>query len=380
MNSTESIKYKRFGFDNNSYLQTQKKAILDRVDKFRGGRLYIEIGGKFLFDPHAARVLPGYDPENKVRLLEELKSVAEIVFCVSAVGIIENRQLKNQKESYSETILKMATEIKEKIATPIIVINLTPREVPDEVKDVSQKFKEAGFTVYLRYQIENYSANVENTLSSEGFGNDDYIESNKQLFIVTGAGSNSGKMSTCLGQIYLDYKNNLNSGYAKFETFPIWSLPLDHPVNLAYEAATADIGDYNMVDPYHLDAYGQRSINYNRDVDAFRILKGLTRSFLPESSPLNDYQSPTDMGINHAGSAIRDDEVVCVASLREILRRKDWYQQISERGDGNISWLEKCSKLYIKAFNYMKLRGYSADLSIADPGSEGVSPSEPSIN
>ncbi len=248
---------------------------------------------------------------------------------------------------------------------PKIVINLNDRSKKDVTSDFENNLQKLGYNYYNRYLIEGYPNDTKNVLSENGYGFDDYIETSKKLILVIGAASNSGKMSTCLGQIFQDQQNNIKSGYAKYETFPIWSLPISHPVNLAYEAATADIGDFNVIDTYHEVAYGKRSVNYNRDFEAFEIIKMLSDKFLNKDNPITEYKSPTDMGINFAGYAITDDEIVCIASLNEIRRRRDWYNEILARGgvDKNKS-VKKCESLELQALKYIKEQGYNLDLEI----------------
>lgn len=360
MNSTDTITFLDFGFDPHNYFVTQTKAILERINKFKHGRLYLEIGGKFLFDPHAARVLPGFNPYIKKEIFSYLKYMTEIIFCIDAESIVSNRQLKNTNETYQDVAINMAKEIENNIGLkPFIAINRCSGSNIHKVIEFQKILTEHGFESYKRYVISGYPDNTELILSQNGYAKDEYIPVSKKLILVTGAASNSGKMSTCLGQIYHEHLKGHSSGYAKYETFPIWNLSITHPVNLAYEAATADIGDYNVIDTYHQQAYGKVSVNYNRDVDAFKILKLLGEKFVDENNFIRSYKSPTDMGINTAGFSITIDELVCRASLDEIKRRKDWYQQVISRNQGNKIWIDICIKLQQVAELYMHQHGYS---------------------
>lgn len=359
ISQSDSIEYNSTGFDSRKYFDIQKKKILERIDHFKNGRLYLEIGGKFLFDAHASRVLPGFKPTVKKKIFASLKDHADLFFCVDYDDIVNNRQLSNKKESFLISSLKMAQGIELELEIkPDIVINMCPREKHESIEKFVNKARGVGYKVFFRHRIEGYPHNTEKILSKDGFGIDDYIHNGKPLVLVTGAASNSGKLSTCIGQIYLDHINGINSGYAKFETFPIWNLPLRHPVNLAYEAATADIGDYNEMDHYHKEAYGTEAVNYNRDVDAFELLMELSSKVVNESNFIRHYKSPTDMGINFAGFAITDDEIISLASFHEINRRKKWYQEIVDRNEGEEKWLKKCDELKAEALKYIGEKGY----------------------
>ncbi|MDD3144794.1 MAG: DUF1846 family protein [Candidatus Gracilibacteria bacterium] len=345
MKTSDLTSYNKAGFDGDKYIEMQKNAILDRISKFKH-RLYLEIGGKFLYDPHASRVLPGFFADSKKQIFSSFKDKAEIIFCINARDLKNNRQLSSEDIDYVDYCLNMISDIEKEVGIkPKISIN----RVSDENKDISLNFKnkllENGYISALRYEIIGYPSNTKNVLSSSGYGNDEYIKVEKDLVLVTGAASSSGKMSTCLGQIYHEQKVGQDSGYAKYETFPIWNLPLNHPVNLAYEAATADIGDYNTMDMYHEKAYSMKSVNYNRDVEAFEIVSKLAQDFLPETNYTRSYKSPTDMGINKAGFCIINDEIVKQASISEIDRRYNWYKEIITRGDGDMIWLERCDKI-----------------------------------
>lgn len=363
MNSTDVINYKLTGFDSAKYFQIQKEKILERIEHFKEGRLYLEIGGKFLYDPHASRVLPGFDPDLKKRIFSELAPIVEIIFCIDAESIKNNRQLKNTNETYHHATLGMLKNLEAQLKVkPQVAINLCDRESNKQVDAFIADLKSRGYNTYKRYKIQGYPQDTKMVLSPLGYGADDYIPVTKKLILVTGAASNSGKMSTCLGQMYLEQRKGIKSGYAKYETFPIWNIPLEHPVNLAYEAATADIGDYNQVDTYYEKAYGKISINYNRDVQAFEILLKLGNEIVDKDNFIRMYRSPTDMGINFAGFAITNDEVISVASLHEIRRRRQWYQEILKRGAGSTSWIDKCNTLEAKALNYITQKEYNPNL------------------
>lgn len=366
ISQSDSIEYSVTGFDNQKYFDLQKEKILERIGKFKKGRLYMEIGGKFLFDAHASRVLPGFKPTVKKKIFASLKDHADILFCVDYKDIVENRQLSNEEESYTKASLGIAQDIHLELGVrPDIVINLCEQKKDKSIEKFIDKARGVGYKVYFRHRIEGYPHDTGKILSNDGFGRDDYAHNGKPLVLVTGAASNSGKMSTCIGQIYLDHVNGIDSGYAKFETFPIWNLPLKHPINLAYEAATADIGDYNEMDHYHKEAHGIDAVNYNRDVNAFELLMELGSQIVSESNFIRNYKSPTDMGINHAGFAITDDEIVSIASLHEIDRRKKWYQEIIDRDEGEEKWLTKCDELKTEAMFYIKEKGYNLNLNLA---------------
>ena len=363
--STDTLEYKRNAFNNIKYHDTQRDKILERIDKFKEGRLYLEIGGKFLYDPHAARVLPGFNPRVKADIFVSLKSLIEIIFCINAEDLRTNRQLKSSSQPYTESVLEMLKEVEEKIGIkPQVSINLCDRQMKDKAYEFEDKLDSLGYKTAKRFKIDGYPNDTDNILSDDGYGFDEYIETNKNLVLVIGAASNSGKMSTCLGQIYHDTQRGQNSGYAKYETFPIWTLPLNHPINLAYEAATADIGDYNVIDTYHELAYGKRSVNYNRDVAAFEIVMSIAKDIVADDSYMNEYKSPTDMGINYAGFAIENDQVACIAGLGEIRRRAEWYNEQVERGEGDFQWVRKCKNLENQALRYIRDQGYNPDLEI----------------
>ncbi len=333
INSTDIIQYapEQIGFDGAKYIELQAAAIRERMEKF-SGRLYLEIGGKFLYDPHAARVLPGFDPESKKKIFGLLASDADIIFCMNYKDIVANRQLNNEDMDYTSSCKNIVERITSVLGIkPLIAINMIPFADKNSSAMIRVLSTFAGYEIYKRYMMDGYPHDTAKVLSKNGYGKDEYVPVSKKLVIVTGAASNSGKMSTCLGQIYHEFNHGKDSGYAKYETFPIWNIDLNHPINLAYEAATIDIGDYNEYDPYHEKAYGVKSVNYNRDVEAFDIVKKLAEGFLPEKNFTRNYQSPTDMGISKAGFTITNDENCCKASLEEIQRRKERYDQMVQR-------------------------------------------------
>ncbi|MCK9368562.1 DUF1846 domain-containing protein [Candidatus Dojkabacteria bacterium] len=359
MESYDTIKYKKKGFDNKRYLDLQGKAIKNRINKFKDGRLYLEIGGKLLFDPHAQRVLPGFESENKVKLLKSFEKTSEFIFCVNAYDVSNNRKLDSTNKGYIKSTINLINTLKHRFKSKISVsINLVNDENISFANEYADFLKKLGFTSYLRYEISGYPKS-KSILGENGFGKDEYVPVTKELVIVTGAASNSGKLSTCLGQIYKEHLKGIKSGYAKYETFPIWNLPIHHPVNLAYEAATADIGDFNVIDVYHQHAHNTYAVNYNRDIKAFKILRDFIEEIADNSNYLSHYQSPTDMGINMDGFCIKDDEIISIASLREIERRIQWYNKVKE-----FDAVKKCIELHKKAMKYIEKKKYDLEISI----------------
>lgn len=366
INSTDIILYKKKGFDGEKYIKIQREAILERISTFKKGRLYLEIGGKFLYDTHAARVLPGFIPESKKHIFAALKDQSEILFCVNANDILNDRQLTNQDINYKDHVQNLIKriEIEIWIKPQIVINNIDIQTNFDKILEFEQDFQRKNYKVRERYKIAGYPHNTRSILSDNGFGNDDHIPLTKNLILVTGAASSSGKMSTCLGQIYNDHQIGIESGYAKYETFPIWNLPLNHPVNLAYEAATVDIGDYNMLDPYHQKAYKQEAVNYNRDVEAFEIIMGIAEKIVTKDNPMSKYKSPTDMGINQAGFCISNEEIVSIASHEEIKRRKDWYQEMINRNEWETKRLDQCDEINKKCEEYCANKKYDLTAKI----------------
>jgi len=310
---------KKIGFDNEKYLKEQTAAISDRVNKF-GNKLYLEFGGKLCFDYHAARVLPGYDPNVKIRLLQLLKDKIDIVLCIYAGDIEKGRVRGDFGITYDAATLKLIDDLR-KWGLGILAVVITRFANQPTAATFKNKLERRGVKVYLHYPIEGYPANIDLVASDDGFGKNEYIETKNPIVIVTGPGPGSGKLATCLSQLYQEHKRGINAGYAKFETFPIWNIPLKHPVNIAYEAATADIMDFNLVDPFHLNTYNETAINYNRDVESFPILKLILTRIFNKGAELPMYNSPTDMGVNRAGFGIVDDETVKEAAKQELIRR-----------------------------------------------------------
>ncbi|MCX5702275.1 MAG: DUF1846 domain-containing protein [Candidatus Omnitrophica bacterium] len=310
---------KKIGFDNEKYLKEQSAAILDRVKKF-DNKLYLEFGGKLCFDYHAARVLPGYDPNVKIRLLQQLKDKIDIVLCIYAGDIEKGRVRGDFGITYDAATLKLIDDLR-KWGLDILAVVITRFNNQSSAIIFKNKLEHRGVKVYLHLPIEGYPVNIDLVVSDDGFGRNEYIETRNPIVVITGPGPGSGKLATCFSQLYNEHKRNINAGYAKFETFPIWNLPLKHPVNVAYEAATADIQDFNLVDPFHLNIYKETAINYNRDVESFPILKLILSRIFNKGANLPVYNSPTDMGVNRAGFGIVDDDLVQQAAKQELIRR-----------------------------------------------------------
>lgn len=305
----------KIGFDNEKYLTMQSEHIKQRIGEF-GDKLYLEFGGKLFDDYHASRVLPGFAPDSKLRMLLQMADQAEILIAINAADIEKNKVRHDLGITYDEDVLRLIQEFRDKglYVGSVVITQYSGQSGADQFK---VKLEHRNIKVYRHYCIEGYPSNVPLIVSDEGYGKNDYIETTRPLVIITAPGPGSGKMATCLSQLYHENKRGIKAGYAKFETFPIWNLPLKHPVNLAYEAATADLNDVNMIDPYHLEAYGITTVNYNRDVDIFPVLNAIFEGIYGESP----YKSPTDMGVNMAGFCIMDDEACCGASKQEIIRR-----------------------------------------------------------
>ena len=303
------------GFDNNKYLQMQSEKIRERISQF-GGKLYLEFGGKLFDDYHASRVLPGFAPDSKVRMLMEMKDDAEIIIAISADDIERNKRRGDLGITYDDDTLRLIDAL-QGCGLYVGSVVITHHRGQPAAEKFQRRLEALGIRVYRHYIIPDYPSDVARIVSDDGFGRNDYIETTRSLIVVTAPGPGSGKMATCLSQLYHEHKRGVCAGYAKFETFPIWNLPLRHPVNLAYEAATVDLDDVNMIDPFHLEAYGVTTVNYNRDVEIFPVLNAMFQRIYG-SSP---YKSPTDMGVNMAGYCISDDDVCCAAAKQEILRR-----------------------------------------------------------
>lgn len=306
---------RRVGFDNEKYVKLQSENIQKRIDQF-GGKLYLEFGGKLFDDFHASRVLPGFAPDSKIRMLSEMKDEAEIVIVISANDIERNKVRGDLGITYDVDLLRLVDAFRAAglYVGSVVITHYASQPTADSFK---ARLEKLGLRVYRHYIIPDYPANTALIVSDEGFGKNEYIETQRGLVVVTAPGPGSGKMATCLSQLYHEHKRGIAAGYAKFETFPVWNLPLKHPVNLAYESATADLDDVNMIDPFHLDAYGETTVNYNRDVEIFPVLSAM----MCRINGVSPYKSPTDMGVNMAGFCITDDEACREAGCQEILRR-----------------------------------------------------------
>ena len=319
----------RIGFDNQKYLTTQSEQIRKRIAQF-GGKLYLEFGGKLFDDYHASRVLPGFEPDSKIRMLQQLSDDAEIVIAINAADIEKNKVRGDLGITYDADVLRLIDTFRELnlYVGSVVMTRYTGQASADAFL---KRLNTLGIKCYKHYNIAGYPNDVKHIVSDEGFGINDYIETTRPLVIVTAPGPGSGKMATCLSQLYHEHKRGISAGYAKFETFPVWNLPLKHPVNLAYEAATADLNDVNMIDPFHLEVYGEKAVNYNRDVEIFPVLNA-TFVKIHGHSP---YQSPTDMGVNMVGSCIVDDEAARYASAQEVIAR--YYTALCDYKMGKIS-------------------------------------------
>ncbi len=304
------------GFNNQLYIQKQTEHIKERINQF-GNKLYLEFGGKLFDDLHAARVLPGFDVNGKIRLLQEFKDMAEIILCINAKDIEKNKIRADIGISYDMECCRLIDKLRE-MGLYINSVVITQYGGQSSADLFRKKLEMRDVKTYLHYPIAGYPANIDLIVSDEGYGQNDYVATTRPLVVVTAPGPCSGKLATCLSQLYHEYKRGVNAGYAKFETFPIWNIPLKHPVNLAYEAATADLKDINMIDPYHLEAYGVTTVNYNRDIEAFPVVRTILNKIMDGKDV---YKSPTDMGVNMAGYAIEDDEIVRKAASQEIIRR-----------------------------------------------------------
>ncbi len=317
------------GFDNEKYLHMQSEHIRDRISHF-GGKLYLEFGGKLFDDYHASRVLPGFEPDSKLKMLLQLKDRVEIVITINSSDIEKNKQRSDLGITYDQDVIRLIDCFRG-IGLYVGSVVLTRFNSQPGTVAFGKRLENLGIKVYHHYSIEGYPSDISKIVSDEGYGKNDYIETTRELVVVTAPGPGSGKMATCLSQLYHEHKHGVQAGYAKFETFPIWNLPLTHPVNLAYEAATADLNDVNMIDPFHLEAYGETTVNYNRDVEIFPVVEAMLEKILGKCP----YKSPTDMGVNMAGNCIIDDEVTCEASRQEILRR--YYAALCDQRKGTIT-------------------------------------------
>lgn len=319
---------RRIGFDIEKYIEMQSKHIGERVLKF-GDKLYLELGGKLFDDYHASRVLPGFEPDTKIKMLLHLRDKLEIIIAISAIDIVKNKVRSDYNITYDLDTIRLIKAFQDmKLMVGSVVI--TQYSGQPAVDVFRKRLENMGIAVYLHYPIPGYPSNVEYIVSDMGFGKNDFVETTRPIVVVTAPGPGSGKMATCLSQLYHENKRGVKAGYAKFETFPVWNLPLKHHVNLAYEAATVDLNDVNMIDPFHLEAYGETAVNYNRDIEVFPVLNAMFEKILGESP----YKSPTDMGVNMAGNCIIDDDVVCAASKDEIVRR--YYQVLKDKINGKV--------------------------------------------
>ena len=329
----------RTGFSNEKYLTMQSEQIKARIAQF-GGKLYLEFGGKLFDDFHAARVLPGFEPDSKIRMLQQLKDDAEIVITINADDIQANKTRGDLGITYDNDVLRLIDTFRE-MGLYVGGVVLTRFNEQPQANAFYKLLEKRGVKCYRHYTIKGYPSDIPYIVSEEGLGRNEYIETTHSLVVITAPGPGSGKMATCLSQLYHDYKRGVAAGYAKFETFPVWNLPLNHPVNLAYEAATADLNDINMIDPLHYDAYGEVAVNYNRDVEIFPVLNTIFEK-IQGSSP---YKSPTDMGVNVVGNCIFDDDACREASKREIIRRYFAATADSFKGKGSDTQVEKIKLL-----------------------------------
>ena len=332
-------------FDNEKYITEQTSEILERINKY-GDKLYLEFGGKLLWDYHASRVLPGYDPNIKMKLLQKLKDKADILLCIYAGDIERKKMRADFGITYDSDALKLIDDLMG-WGIDVLGVVITRFNNQPAAKLFKNKLERRNIKVYTHQYTKGYPTNVDLIVSDEGYGANEYIETEKPLVIVTGPGPGSGKLATCLSQVYHDYRRGIKSGYAKFETFPIWNLPIKHPVNIAYEAATADIKDFNLIDPFHLEAYNKKAVNYNRDVEVFPILKRILKK-ISGGEPF--YQSPTDMGVNLAGFAITNDALIREAAKQEVIRRYFRYRCEYVMGLMDRETVQRV-ELFIKDFN-----------------------------
>ncbi len=333
---------KKKGFDTQKYLDAQIDRILERVSQF--DKLYLEFGGKLRYDHHASRVLPGFELDTKIQMLKKLGNKIEIIHCISAKDIERRKVRRDFGLTYEEQILKDISDLRElSLDVSAVVINRFSGE--HSAQKFKQKLENRGIRTFIHYEIPNYLTDLDLVVSDEGYGKPDYVSTEKPIVVVTAPGPGSGKMSFCMSMIYHDRKQGLKSGFAKFETFPIWNLELNHPINVAYEAATADIEDYNMVDPFHLEAYGVSAINYNRDVENFAIMKKIIEKVVGKDDPMSLIKSPTDMGVNMAKEGIIDDDVIREASKQEIVRRYFRYNREFVEGETIYGTVERMERI-----------------------------------
>ncbi|MBQ7235126.1 MAG: DUF1846 domain-containing protein [Kiritimatiellae bacterium] len=329
----------KLGFDNERYLQEQSEEIRRRAGRF--GKLYLEFGGKLMNDFHAARCLPGYDPNVKLRLLQTLKDQAEVILCIYAGDIERKKMRADFGISYDADAMKLIDDLRN-LGLLVRGVVITRYQEQPAVQLFRAKLERRGVRVYYHYKTAGYPADVDTIVSDMGYGKNEYVKTERPIVVVTAPGPGSGKFATCLAQIYHEYRQGNVAGYSKFESFPVWNLPLDHPLNIAYEAATIDLKDKNMIDPYHLEAYGKETVNYNRDVDAYPLLVAIWQKMTKGPCP---YKSPTDMGVNRIGFGIIDDEVVRFASKQEVIRRFLRYQCMFAEGSTDRDSVERAKQL-----------------------------------
>ncbi len=334
---------KRIGFDNDKYIRIQSEHIKERIQQF-SGKLYLELGGKLFDDHHASRVLPGFQPDSKLRMFKRIADQIEIVIVISAEDMVKNKMRADLGITYDEDVLRLRKEFESRgfMVGSVVITHYNGQHAADAFRE---RLKREGLKSYLHYLIDGYPHNVDLIASDEGFGKNDYVETSRPLVIVTAPGPGSGKMAVCLSQLYNEHRRGVEAGYAKFETFPVWNLPLKHPVNIAYEAATADLNDVNMIDPFHLEAYQKITVNYNRDVEIFPVLNALFEGIYGQSP----YKSPTDMGVNMVGFCISDDEACQEASRQEIIRRYYTATNKYALGADNASEVQKIQMLFGQA-------------------------------
>ena len=338
----------QLAFDNDLYIQSQSAHIRERINQF-GGKLYLEFGGKLYDDNHASRVLPGFQPDSKLRMLLKIKEQVEVVIAINAADIEKNKVRGDLGITYDRDVIRLI-DVFRGFGLYVSSVVLTRFNDQPVAKAFQARLETMGVKVYHHYAIEGYPANISHIVSDAGYGKNDYIETTRELVVVTAPGPGSGKLATCMSQLYHEHKRGIKAGYAKFETFPVWNLPLNHPVNLAYEAATADLSDVNMIDPFHLEAYGKTTVNYNRDVEAFPVLVTMFERILGRCP----YKSPTDMGVNMVGNCIVNDEAACEASRQEILRR--YYTALCDQKQGKADDAQ-----ILKLELLMKKAGVSAE-------------------
>ncbi|MEG2348203.1 MAG: DUF1846 domain-containing protein [Clostridia bacterium] len=337
------------GFDNEKYLKMQSESIKKRIDMF-DSKLYLEFGGKLFDDYHASRVLPGFDPNSKIEILKQLKDDIEIVFCINASDIEKKKVRADFGITYDKELLRLVNNLKN-IGIYVSSVVITLYKGQQEVDNFRRILEEEGLNTYVHTFTKGYPTDIETIVSEDGYGKNEYIKTSRKIVVVTAPGPNSGKLATCLSQLYHEYKRGNKAGYAKYETFPVWNLALKHPVNMAYEAATADLGDINMIDAFHLEEYGKSAVNYNRDLTTFPILKNILNKIIGEDI----YKSPTDMGVNMVGFCISDDEVIKEASKKEIIRR--YY---------NVLCDEKLDKIDKEAVNRIKVLMNELEINESD--------------